>query len=88
MLDIVDEFDNVIGTDTKANKFKKRFISRNVAIFIKDKEGKFIVAKRAASKKTFPNCIDTAACGNVKAGESYKEAALREIKEELNITKK
>jgi len=85
LLDIVDENDNIICQDTKENKLKQSLISRNVAIFIINKNKQLLTPKRAPNKKTFPNRYDVAACGNVSAGESYKEAAKREIKEELGI---
>jgi isopentenyldiphosphate isomerase len=85
LLDIVDEKDNVIGQDTKENKFRKELISRNVAIFILDNNKKLLIVKRSPYKKSFPNRYDLAACGNVKSGESYQEAAIREVKEELSI---
>ena len=83
LLDIVDENDNVIGRDTKANKLRKGLISRNIAIFIIDKDGKMLVSKRASTKKSFPNLYDPSAAGNVRAGESYEDAAKRELGEEL-----
>ncbi|MFC1629718.1 NUDIX domain-containing protein [Patescibacteria group bacterium] len=85
LLDVVDENDNIIGQDIKKNKFEKGLISRNVAIFILDNNKKLLIVKRSPHKKSFPNRYDLAACGNVKAGESYEEAAKREVKEELNI---
>ena len=85
-LDIVDENDIVIGKDTKSNKFEKELISRSVAVLIKDSNGRFIIVKRAPDKKSFPNGLDLAACGNVKSGESYEHAALREIKEETGFS--
>lgn len=85
-LDIVDEDDNVIGQDNKDNKFNKELISRNVAIFILDGDKKLLIVKRSKHKKSFPNRYDLAACGNVKAGETYEEAAEREVMEELGIT--
>ncbi|MEM5778533.1 MAG: NUDIX domain-containing protein [Candidatus Aenigmatarchaeota archaeon] len=84
LLDIVDENDIVIGHATKKDKFDRELISRNVAIFILDRN-KLLIVKRSPSKKSFPNRYDLAACGNVKAGESYEEAAKREVKEELDI---
>lgn len=85
LLDIVNDDDNVIGQDTKENKFKKSFISRNVAVFILDDKKKLLIVKRSPTKKSFPNRYDLAACGNVKAGETYEKAAIREVKEELGI---
>lgn len=85
LLDIVDSNDKVIGRDTKENKFIKGLITRNVAIFILDHNKRLLIAKRSSNKKSFPNRYDLAACGNVKAGETYKEAAEREVSEELGI---
>ena len=85
LLDVVDENDNVVCQDTKENKFVKGFISRKVAIFIVDNDGNLLITKRAPDKRIFPNRYDLAACVNVKAGESYEDAAKREVVEELNI---
>ncbi|MBW2992396.1 NUDIX domain-containing protein [Candidatus Woesearchaeota archaeon] len=85
LLDIVDEFDNVIGQDSKENKFSKELISRNVAIFVIDDDKKLLITKRSPTKKSFPNRYDLAACGNVTAGETYEEAAKREMIEEIGI---
>jgi isopentenyldiphosphate isomerase len=84
-IDIVDEKDNVIGKDTKDNKFKKGFISRLAVIYILDRDKKLLIAKRSHHKKSFPNRYDASVCGNVDSGETYKEAANRELKEELSI---
>jgi len=85
LLHVVNEQDEVIGSDTKSNKLSKRFISRNVAIYVKDNEGKFIVCQRADNKITYPGCLDVSAVGHVKFGETYEQAAARELKEELGI---
>lgn len=85
LLDIINRKDGVIGQDTKENKFKKGLISRNVAIFILDDDKKLLITKRSSQKESFPNRYDLAACGNVKAGESYEDAAKREVIEELSI---
>lgn len=87
LLDIVDKDDKVIGVDTKENKFKKCLISRNIAIFILTKDNKFLIPRRSKDKRTFPNYLDIVA-GNVMSGESYSDAATREIFEELGIKPK
>ena len=74
LLDIVNKNDKVIGVTTKADKFKKELITRNVVAFIKDRNDKFIIVKRSPLKKVFPNLLDLAACGHVCRGESYLTA--------------
>jgi len=85
LLDSVDENDNFIEQTTKNNKFLNNLITRNVAIFILDKDGRLLITKRSPKKKSFPNRYDLAACGNVKSGEDYVEAASREVNEELDM---
>lgn len=83
LIDIVNEDDNVIGKDKKENKFSKELISRNVVAFLKNENNKYIIVKRSPKKKNYPNLLDLAACGHVHLGESYEEAIVRKIKEEL-----
>ena len=85
LIDIVDEYDNVVAQATKEKKFAKELISRNVVAFIKNKKGELIVVKRSPKKRSWPNRLDLATCGNVDAGESYEEAIKREVLEEIGI---
>jgi len=85
LIDIVDESDNVIGQAIKEEKFAKELISRNVVAFIKNKKGELIIVKRSPKKRSWPNRLDLATCGNVDAGESYEEAIKREVLEEIGI---
>ena len=48
-------------------------------------KGKFIITKRALTKKISPGKEDLSACGNVNAKENYEEAAKRELFEETGI---
>ena len=86
LLDVVNENDMFIEQTTLSNKFLNNFITRNVAIFILSGDGRLLIVKRSPSKKSFPSRYDVAACGNVISGESYFEAATREVGEELGIT--
>ena len=69
----------------KAKKIEQGFISRVVAIFLMRPNGKMIVCKRADHKKNAAGKYDLAAFGNVMQGESYAEAAQRELQEEVDI---
>ncbi len=86
LVDIVNENDEIIGQDLKSNKIEKCFISRVAAIFLVDSDGKFIITKRSEQKKIDPGLYDLAAVGGVMVGESYAEAAQRELREELSIS--
>lgn len=41
--------------------------------------------KRSENKDSFPGCYDISSAGHVSAGETFPLAAVRELKEELNI---
>lgn len=44
-----------------------------------------LLQKRAANKRTWPNCFDISAAGHIDLGEDPLTAALREAKEEINL---
>ena len=48
-------------------------------------EPEFLLQLRSGEKDNFPNCWDVSVAGHVNAGESIREGALRELKEELGI---
>lgn len=79
--DLVDEKDNIIKKIKETEQVqpsKLRFIN----IIIIDENKKIIVPK---NRRIFPNCYDFSVGGHVNSGESYEQAAYRELKEELNI---
>jgi isopentenyl-diphosphate Delta-isomerase len=84
-IDVVNEKDEVIGKELKRKKLKQGFISRVVAVFLRDSGGKFLMCLRADEKDDAAGLWDLAVCGNVESGESYEEAAQRELEEELGI---
>ncbi|MBI4147990.1 NUDIX domain-containing protein [Candidatus Woesearchaeota archaeon] len=84
LIDYVNEHDIVIGTCLRHDQ-PHDAITRNVIVFLQDSAGNHVVQVRAHHKKTWPGCYDFAACGAVKAGESYSMAAERELREELGI---
>lgn len=85
LVDIVNNKDEVIGQELKSKKIEQWFISRVVAIFLIRSNGKLIVCKRADHKRNVASKYDLAAFWNVMQGESYPDAAQRELKEELNV---
>lgn len=85
LIDIVNENDEVIGSELKSRKFELGFISRVVAIMVMDSQGKIIVCKRGPHKTIDANMLDLSAFGNVDAGETYEQAAQRELLEETGI---
>lgn len=85
LVDIVNERDEVIGSEYKSRKAELGFISRVAAVFLCDSAGNLTVCKRSPLKKYSPNLYDLAAVGGVYSAESYEDAARRELSEETGI---
>ena len=84
-VDVVDENDNVTGRATYEEANEKKLIFRAANVFVFNSEGKIFVHKRNRNLPTFPGLWDVKVGGIVDSGESYEEAAIRELKEEAGI---
>ncbi len=85
LLDVLDENGNVTGKkEEKDTIHQKGLWHREVCVLIQNEKGEFLIQKRAATKKQAPNKWGMTA-GHVDAGESFDDAMVREIKEELGI---
>ncbi len=84
-LDVVDEFDRFLTTLDRATIHRKRLIHRAVHVFLMNPTGEIYLQKRAMTKSEHPGCWDSSASGHVASGESYPDAAFRELEEELNL---
>ncbi len=84
--DIVNEKDEIVGKikEDEQNIVKPSQL-RFINIIIINKNNMILVPKRSSNRKIFPNCYDFSVGGHVNSGESYEEAAYRELKEELGI---
>ena len=84
-LDIIDEKDEVIATASREECHEKKLRHRGVQVFILNEEGDFFLQKRSSKKDIFPGLYEGGITGHVLSGESYLQAAIRELKEELGI---
>ena len=87
-VDVVDDDDRVVETLTRAQVRAENLHHRAVSIAVLGSDGRLLVHRRALTKDVWPGMWDLAAGGVVAAGESYEEAAQRELVEELGITSK
>lgn len=90
LLDLVNKNDEIIGTIWRSeyNRLESEDLGyiRAVEMFIVNDKKELWIPKRTAHKKIAPNGLDFSVGGHVSSGESYLEAILKEIREELNIS--
>ncbi|MEW6219722.1 MAG: NUDIX domain-containing protein [Thermodesulfobacteriota bacterium] len=85
MVVVVDAGDREIGRATRAEMRRQRLIHRAAYVLVFNRHGELFVQQRTMTKDVYPGHYDVAAGGVVLAGESYEEAAARELAEELGI---
>ena len=86
LVDIVDDDDNVIATVTRSEMRAGRLQHRSVGIAVIASDGRLLIHRRSETKDIWPGWWDIAAGGVVASGESYDDAARRELAEELGIS--
>ncbi|MCF2144469.1 MAG: NUDIX domain-containing protein [Candidatus Heimdallarchaeota archaeon] len=84
-LNIINDDDVVIGKASKYKCHANALLHRSVFVFIFNKNNQLLLQKRSSNKSIRPNKVTASASGHVHAGESYLEAARRELKEELGL---
>ena len=82
---VVDEADRVTGKETRENCHRNRLIHRSVYVFLINSKDELFVQKRSMSKDLYPGYYTGSATGHVDYGETYDQAAQRELQEELGI---
>lgn len=85
LVDIVDDDDNVIAVATRREMRAGRLQHRSVGVAVLSTDGRLLVHRRSATKDLWPGWWDIAAGGVVAAGETYADAARRELAEELGV---
>ena len=85
LVDVVDESDQIIQTVPRRVMRADHLRHRAVFIAILDGAGRLLVHRRSPHKDVWPSWCDIAVGGVVGAGESYLEAARRELAEEVGI---
>ena len=77
----VDEEDAVLGEITREKAHQEGLLHRVSATYLTNDRGEILVNERAKDGH-----LDHSSAGHVDVGESYLEAAKRELEEELGVT--
>ena len=85
IVQIVDRDNREIAAVARSLMRSQRLIHRACYIFVFNAAGELFIQKRTQSKDIYPGFWDAAAGGVVLAGESYENAAARELAEELGL---
>lgn len=85
LLDIVNEEDVVTDQKMRSVVHELGLWHRGVHVFLFTENGRMLVQKRSADRASSPSMLDCSVSEHVKAGESYLEAAVRGLREEMGV---
>jgi isopentenyl-diphosphate Delta-isomerase len=82
----VTKDDTVLGSIDRSVAHRDQVLHRSGMIFLIRSYGKILLQHRSATRAKFPSCWDSSSSFHVTFGESYEQAAKRELKEETGLT--
>lgn len=83
---VVDKNDNIIDYRSRRDCHSdKSLIHRSASVVIYNSKGEILLQKRSKTKDLFPGYYTLSASGHVQKGESYLDAAKREMLEEIGV---
>ncbi len=82
---VVDENDNEIGNEYMMDAIKKGMVRRAARVYVFNESGQLLVQQRSKNVLK-PLMLDQSAAGHVDIGETYEQAAYRELQEELGLS--
>jgi 16S rRNA (adenine1518-N6/adenine1519-N6)-dimethyltransferase len=85
VFDLVDGNDAVIGQRTRGEVHRLGLRHRAVHVLVFNRRGEVFLQQRSHLKDVSPLAWDSSAAGHLDSGETYDEAAIREIREELGV---
>jgi 8-oxo-dGTP pyrophosphatase MutT (NUDIX family) len=85
LVEHVDEHDHVLGVVERGEAEHEGWPHRIAATICRDLEGRILALRRSEAHPRFPGYYDVLVGGAVGVGESYEEAAARELSEELGV---
>lgn len=88
MIDVLDKLGNFTGEIFSRTKVHQNGLwHRTVHIWAFDELGNILFQKRSYEKENHPGLLDTSCAGHISAGDSSRNAGVRELSEELGVFK-
>ncbi len=78
--------DSVVGLIERDQAHAEQILHRSGMVFLTRSDGKILLQHRSHKKSIFPDCFDSSSSFHVTFGESYEQAAGRELLEETGIS--
>lgn len=85
VVDVVDSADRAVGEATITDCLERGLLHRAVAVLVLRSDGRILLQRRSTRDLWHPGRWTLSSTGHVKSGESYPDAAKRELFEELGI---
>ncbi|MGH4036015.1 NUDIX hydrolase [Actinomycetota bacterium Odt1-20B] len=85
LVERVDERDQVVEVVDRSEAIRRKWLHRIATIVCRDEDGRFLVHRRPDDSPRFPGQYNWMLGGAANVGESYEEAAARELSEELGV---
>lgn len=85
LVDIVDKNNRVIGKASRSEAHIKGHIHRALSVLILNSKGQILLQRRSKNKSIHPLSWDISTSEHVLAGESYEDAGVRSVVEELGV---
>jgi len=84
-VDVVDEHNSVVDVAAREMVRRRNLLHRTIAVVCRNGTGQILTHRRSRTKDVYASFYDMLVGGVVMAGESYDEAASREVAEEFGI---
>lgn len=85
VFEIVDERNTVIGQEYRGIVHRQGLLHRATYCFVFNRKGQLLLQKRSSQKKIGPNQWDLSLAEHLQPGESFRDAVVRGLREELGI---
>ena len=85
MNEVLDENNRVIGITVRSEIKERRLKHKAAFVIVTNSKGQIFVAQRTADKLNYPLMWVLGSGGAVRAGETFEDAAKRELNEELGV---